>query len=203
MRINHDLTTPVLLDTDSLPWVPSPAKGVDRRMLERDGEEVARATSLVRYAPGCRFDSHVHTLGEEFIVLEGIFADEHGSYPPGTYVRNPPESAHAPFSETGCVIFVKLRQMAPSDRVQVCVAINTDPRLPQQVLHTDERERVHVRRLKKGETWEGDGAEVLVLSGQLTDADGRLLGPRTWARRPGVLRTTEDAQVWIKDGHLS
>ena len=75
--------------------------GVDRRPLDRIGEEVARATSIVRYAPGSRFSAHTHGGGEEFIVLDGVFQDEHGDYPPGTYVRNPPGTRHTPGSEPG------------------------------------------------------------------------------------------------------
>jgi hypothetical protein len=63
--------------------------GVERMMLDRIGDEVARATSLVRYAPNSTFSPHVHGGGEEFFVLEGEFGDEHRTYPAGTYVRNP------------------------------------------------------------------------------------------------------------------
>jgi anti-sigma factor ChrR (cupin superfamily) len=52
-------------------------------LLERDGGEVARATSIVRYDPGARFDSHLHELGEEILVLDGTLSDEFGSYGPG------------------------------------------------------------------------------------------------------------------------
>ena len=93
--------------------------GVERRMLDRIGDEVARATSIVRYAANSRFSPHVHDEGEEFLVLEGVFQDEHGDFPAGTYVRNPPQSRHTPGSEPGCVLFVKLRQFDPADRTQV------------------------------------------------------------------------------------
>ena len=59
-------------------WQNSPMPGVERYMLDRVGGEVARATSLVRYAAGSRFDSHTHHGGEEFLVLEGVFQDQHG-----------------------------------------------------------------------------------------------------------------------------
>jgi anti-sigma factor ChrR (cupin superfamily) len=89
--------------------------GVERRMLDRSGGEVARATSIVRYAPSARFDRHVHGGGEEILVLEGVFSDESGDHPAGTYLRNPPGSAHAPFSREGCVLFVKLWQFTAGD----------------------------------------------------------------------------------------
>jgi len=88
-------------------------------MLDRIGDEVARATSIVRYAPHSRFAPHTHGGGEEFLVLDGVFQDEHGDYPTGTYVRNPPTSRHTPGSEPGCTIFVKLLQFDPDDRTPV------------------------------------------------------------------------------------
>ncbi|MEL6423217.1 MAG: cupin domain-containing protein, partial [Pseudomonadota bacterium] len=108
MGINADFARRVAIDTRAMPWSPSPMPGVDRRMLDRIGEEKARATSIVRYAPNSSFPSHRHPGGEELFILEGVFEDEHGSYPAGTYVRNPPGTAHAPASTDGCVIFVKL-----------------------------------------------------------------------------------------------
>ena len=96
-------------------WQDSPMPGVKRYMLDRVGSEVARATSLVRYAAGPHFESHTHHGGEEFLMLEGVFSDQYGDYPAGTYIRNPPGSAHAPFSREGCVLFVKLWQFAALD----------------------------------------------------------------------------------------
>ena len=49
-RINADFTQRIVLSTNEMPWIPSPQPGVERRMLDRIGGEVARATSLVRYA---------------------------------------------------------------------------------------------------------------------------------------------------------
>lgn len=67
----------------------------------------ARATSLVRYQPGSHFSAHEHGGGEEILVLDGVFEDEHGYYPAGSYLRNPPGSRHTPGSTEGCVIFVR------------------------------------------------------------------------------------------------
>ena len=117
--INADFGQRVLLHIADMPWIASPAAGVERRMLDRVGAEVARATSIVKYAPGSAFPRHTHTGGEEFLVLEGVFQDEHGDWPAGSYVRNPPTSSHTPGSEPGCVIFVKLWQFDPSDRTAV------------------------------------------------------------------------------------
>src|SRR6516165_7170873 len=62
------------------------------RPVHRIGDEVARATSVVRYAPKSRFSAHIHGGGEEFLVLDGVFQDEHGDFPVGSYIRNPPTS---------------------------------------------------------------------------------------------------------------
>ena len=99
--VNADLTARVIILTDALPWLPSPQAGVERRLLDRVGGEVARATSLVRYAPMSSFPAHGHELGEEFLVLDGVFSDQYGNYPKGTYVRNPPGSSHKPHTKPG------------------------------------------------------------------------------------------------------
>ena len=125
MQLHADLTKRAVVDSTKLDWIASPLAGVERRMLERDGDEVARATTIVRYAPESTFDPHVHALGEEYVVLEGTFSDEHGDFGKGFYVRNPPGSRHRPHSRDGCTILVKLRQMDPSDTVQVNVDTNT------------------------------------------------------------------------------
>ncbi len=119
MKLHADLSQPALVHAGRLPWVSSPAAGVERRMLFRVGDEKAIATSIVRYAAGSSFHSHMHPGGEEFLVLDGVFEDEHGRYPAGSYVRNPPGSAHAPRSREGCIIFVRLRQFGADDRQHV------------------------------------------------------------------------------------
>ena len=98
MRLNADFSKRVVIRPDDYEWVASPMPGVERMMLDRIGDEVARATSLVRYAPNSRFSAHVHGGGEEFLVLEGTFADEHGQYPAGTYIRNPIGTGHTPMA---------------------------------------------------------------------------------------------------------
>jgi hypothetical protein len=125
MELNADFSRRVAVHAARLPWVPSPMAGVERRMLDRIGDEVARATSIVRYAPGSHFFPHTHGGGEEFFVLEGVFQDEHGEFQAGSYVRNPPTSRHTPGSVPGCILFVKLWQFDLSDRTQV--GINTGP----------------------------------------------------------------------------
>ena len=119
MKINADFDQRVLLHADEISWADSPMPGVSRRPLDRIGEEVARATTIVRYAPDSHFSAHTHDGGEEFLVLEGVFEDEHGAFAAGSYIRNPPTSSHTPGSAGGCVIFVKLWQFDPDDRSHI------------------------------------------------------------------------------------
>src|SRR5690242_11505325 len=156
MEINADFSRRVVVHAARLPWAPSPMAGVERRMLDRIGDEVARATSIVRYAPGSRFSPHTHAGGEEFLVLQGVFQDEHGEYPTGSYVRNPPTSRHTPGSAVGCVLFVKLWQFDPADRKEVKVnaggmpyaVVASRPAVELLTLFRDGREDVRLEQWK-------------------------------------------------------
>lgn len=214
MSLNDDFTLPVLIHSDALPWQASPMPGVDRRMLDRIGGEVARATTIVRYAAGSRFSAHTHTGGEEYLVLDGVFQDEHGDFPTGTYVRNPPTSRHTPGSDAGCVIFVKLWQFDMEDRTRVRVEMGSDmsdagPGVRVQLLHRDPRETVTFEDWAEGARVARDlpgGAEILVLSGTAT-VGGAALAARSWLRLPAGAALTAvagagGATVWIKAGHL-
>jgi len=218
-RINADFDKRVVLDTGALAWLPSPQPGVERRMLDRIGGEVARATTIVRYVPGSIFPEHRHDLGEEFLVLDGVFGDEHGSYSKGTYVRNPPGSRHTPSVPEGCTIFVKLRQMQAGETTRVVIDTQRvdwpEGEVPgHQVihLHEDRRtgERVTMERLKAAAGLAArecaGGEELLVLSGSLCDELGTYPAG-TWVRSPrGLcpsLSTAEGATFWAKRGHLS
>ncbi|MEM7302787.1 MAG: cupin domain-containing protein [Pseudomonadota bacterium] len=214
MELNADFSKRVLVHSDDEPWRASPMKGVDRRMLDRIGEEVARATSIVRYAPGSSFSAHTHTGGEEFIVLEGTFQDEHGDYPTGTYVRNPPTTSHTPGSDEGCTIFVKLWQFDMDDRNQfrkeMTVAdISGEEGVSALELHRDDRETVRYLVLEPGAKFnlsEAGGIEVLVLEGGCR-ADNDNLRQGSWLRLPDgdafwAHAGASGARLWIKTGHL-
>jgi len=121
MHLHVDFSKSVTINSHELPWEDSPMAGVQRRKLDRIGDEVARATSIVKYAPKSYFSPHTHGGGEEILVLEGIFSDEHGDYPAGTYIRNPIGTTHKPHSEDGCVIFVKLHQFDQEDKKQFSI----------------------------------------------------------------------------------
>ncbi len=119
MQINTDINERVILNATNLPWVDSPMPGVQRKMLARDGLEDGQATSLVKYDADSKFRAHKHPLGEEILVLEGTFEDHAGSYPAGTYIKNPAGSSHAPRSTDGCILFVKLRHLDLNDQCTV------------------------------------------------------------------------------------
>ena len=217
MELNADFSQRAVVHAARLGWTPSPIAGVDRRMLDRIGNEVARATSIVRYAPHSHFSAHTHGGGEEFIVLDGVFQDEHGDYPAGSYIRNPPTSHHTPGSEPGCTLFVKLWQFDPQDRTPVRFDTSKMPYVPApersgvelMPLFRDETEDVRLERWAPGATIGlpvPGGAEVLVLGGSF-DEGGERFEPQSWLRLPSgsVLRATagpEGCRVWVKTGHL-
>jgi hypothetical protein len=109
--INGDLTIRATADTSRMAWSASPSRTVWRKRVHLVGPpESGQVTSIVRYEPGATFPSHDHPGGEEILVLEGVFSDEHGDWPAGTYLLNPEGFRHAPGSRDGCLLFVKLRQ---------------------------------------------------------------------------------------------
>ena len=105
--LNTNFSERAVVNTATAAWVQSPEPLVQRRLIERDGGEVARATSIVRYQAGASFNPHRHYGGEEIFVVDGVFEDEHGRYPAGSWLRNSHMSQHQPFSREGCTIFVK------------------------------------------------------------------------------------------------
>ncbi|WP_018151370.1 cupin domain-containing protein [Leeia oryzae] len=216
MQLNADFAERVVVDTSTLPWVASPARLVDRKMIERDGEEKARATSIVRYGPGAGFPAHVHDLGEEIFVLQGIFSDETGHYGPGTYLKNPPGSTHAPYSENGCTIFVKLRHMQPDDTEQVVIDTTTASWLPGLVpglsvlpLSTYKTEHTALVRWAPGTHFSPHrhygGEEILVIDGVFSDEFGDYPAG-TWLRSPHLSQhqpfSREGCTILVKVGHL-
>lgn len=216
-RLHADRRVPVIVDAAALDWTPSPQAGVERRFLEREGAEIARATSIVRYAAGSHFPEHVHELGEEYLVLEGVFSDQDGDFGPGTYVRNPPGTRHSPFTRGGCVIFVKLRQMPARDRGLPPMAtrggatVRNGPqgltRIP--LYSSDRREAVCFEHLEPGTRWNArvprGGEEILVLEGAL-DYGKTHCGALTWLRIPHgheqPMSTATGCRLWVKRGHL-
>jgi anti-sigma factor ChrR (cupin superfamily) len=192
--------------------------GVERMMLDRIGDEVARATSLVRYAPNSTFSPHVHGGGEEFFVLEGDFGDEHQIYPAGTYVRNPIGTKHSPqVGEQGCVIFVKLHQFDRQDKAPVVIDTRTAewplqdaPGVEAMLLHQFRDEHVVLIRWApntpfKEHTHHG-GEETFVIEGCFRDEYG-VYPAGTWVRYPdqsshSAFTRDDGALLYVKSGHL-
>lgn len=215
MLINADFSRRAIVTPEDYRWIASPLPGVERVMLDRVGAEQARATSIVRYAPGSSFSFHLHPAGEEILVLAGTFSDAGGDYPAGWYLRNPPTYGHAPFSHEGATIFVKLRQMLREPQPTVRVNLR-DPAVWRDEggravcpLYADDAERVSVQRVSPHGAVLADashGAEFLVLegtvlAGELTCRSGG------WIRLPpgnreAIVAGAEGATVYIKTGHL-
>jgi anti-sigma factor ChrR (cupin superfamily) len=216
MKLNADLGKPAVSLPQDANWTPSPMQGVERRLLDRDGDEVARATSVVRYAPKSRFPKHQHEAGEEFFVLQGVFSDENGDFPAGTYVRNPPGTSHAPKSDRGCDILVKLRQFDSDDLESVVIDTNTAVwretvitgffELP---LHRHKSEQVWLVRLTPGASMpaleRAGGEELFVIAGGLEEGANEFrIG--AWIRNPPGIspkrRSEQGCVFYLKTGHL-
>lgn len=218
MNVNDDFSKRVMLHSDTIEWQASPMAGVDRRRLDRVTVGNERVTTIVRYAPGSKFSSHVHTGGEEFIVLDGVFEDDYGQWPAGSYIRNPPQSSHTPGSTDGCIIFVKLWQFQPDDRTFIHAHRNKSGSVADR-----DRDGVRVSTLYKDqfedvrfEQWAADtnisivapgGAEIFVLDGSFHESGDELL-KHSWLRTPPGSTINADtgsrgADVWIKTGHLA
>lgn len=214
-HLNMDFSQRVVIHTAQQIWQSSPAPGVWRKPLEREARESGHTTSVVRYDPGCTFRPHPHPLGEEILVLKGVFSDEHGDYPAGSYLRNPPGSQHAPFSQEGCVILVKLNQFSQDDLSEVRIATNNVPwqtnseGIQERSLHEFGDEHVRLLKLNAGEQWcpaNGGGEEILVLSGTLNDEFGAYPSG-CWIRNPQGnahhLFAEQETVIWCKTGHLA
>lgn len=216
MKIHADLSQRAVVNSNELDWVDSPLPGVQRRMLERDGEEVARATSIVRYEADSYFDAHTHTGGEEFFVLDGVFSDEMGDFPKGMYVRNPVGSKHKPHSKDGTTILVKLQQFDPND--QEYVRIDTNNAVWHQgmvngisvlPLHQFGTEQVSLVKWKPNtyfpEHEHAQGEEIFVLSGTFADDLGTY-EEGTWIRNPPKSKhrpySESGCLLYVKTGHL-
>jgi anti-sigma factor ChrR (cupin superfamily) len=216
MLVHPDFSLRATVTAAELRWVASPQPGVERVMLDRLGGERARATSLVRYAPRSIFPEHAHPGGEEILVLSGTFSDGSGHHGPGSYLRNPPGSAHQPSSADGALIFVKLWQIPADDTNTVRIdttdsaAWRLDGVHQVCVLHRTDHEQVSLLRLLPGRVLrleERGGAELLVIEGQLVDG-ATVLGPLGWLRLPpdeasGLRAGDSGATLYLKTGHLA
>jgi len=213
--LNMDLSERVVANTDGHPWLESPSKKVFRKPLERESLESGRATSIVRFAPESYFPEHSHPLGEEIFVLDGVFSDENGDYPAGSYLRNPPNSRHSPFSKQGCTLFVKLDHFEHEDIATVRIDTkNTEfqagqGRLKVLPLHSFQGEHTALVWWPAGEVFQPHihmgGEEILVLSGEFADEQG-VYPKGTWLRNPHQSRhhpfVEQETLILVKVGHL-
>ena len=218
MRLNADFSQRVAVRPENYDWVASPSAGVARMMLDRIGEEIARATTIVRFEPNSEFSAHAHDGGEEYLVLEGTFRDESGDYPTGTYVRNPIGTSHTPrIGDDGCTIFVKLHQFDAEDTEQKVIDTKSAEFRPGLVdglsvlpLHSVDGENVALVRWAPGtkftahQHWGGE--EILVLEGTFSDEHGDYPAG-SWIRSPHLSRhepySDEGCLIYVKTGHLT
>lgn len=216
MQIHADFDTRAVVRPGDVEWVMSPQSGVDRLMLDRIGDEVARATTLVRFAPGSCFPEHTHTGGEEYLVLEGIFSDEYGDFGPGMYVRNPVNSKHKPFTKDGALILVKLWQFQEGDDGFVRIDTQNTPfssglvnGLSVLPLHQYKSENVALVRWQPGTQFthhtHPGGEEIYVIEGTFQDEHGSYPAG-TWVRNPNGSPHTpfsdDGCLIYVKTGHL-
>lgn len=161
-------------------------------MLDRVGGELARATSIVRYAPGSHFPQHLHPGGEEILVLNGIFSEGTHNYPAGWYLRNPPGSSHQPFSKLGTQIFVKLSQMNIQECLPTRINTNDLSKWFQSegksmcLLYDDPTESTYLMKLSSGISLRQDNTrhvELLIINGELQIQDTELPAG-SWLRLP-------------------
>lgn len=213
--LNMQLDEAVVINTSEQEWEASPMPGVWRKPLAREAAEHGHTTSIVRYDPDSSFSAHKHPQGEEILVLEGVFSDQHGNYPAGTYLRNPPGSSHAPFSEKGCVLLVKLDQFDPEDTESVRIDTNKTDWLAGEgkyqimPLHDFNHESVALMKCpaytKFSPHQHFGGEEVYVLSGAIMDEYG-CYPAGTWMRSPHNSEhcpyVEDETVIWIKTGGL-
>jgi anti-sigma factor ChrR (cupin superfamily) len=213
--LNMNFDQALAINTEQMDWLASPSAGVLRKPLEREAKESGHVTSIVQYQPESFFPEHPHPQGEEIFVLEGVFSDELGDYPAGTYIRNPPGSKHSPFSKQGCVIFVKLNQFDARDLSSVRVNTTKTAWLPGigglevMPLHEFEHEHVALVKWPAGEVFQPHrhfgGEEILVLSGEFKDEHGSY-PKHTWLRSPHMSQhhpfVEQETIILVKTGHL-
>ena len=211
--LNMDFSQTVFMDTGKIDWIASPMSGVHRKPLAREEAERGHATSLVRYEAGSVFRSHPHPLGEEILVLNGVFSDEKGDFKAGSYFRNPPGTSHAPHSFDGCFLLVKLHQFQVPDLNQVYVetpSIWSSRQSEIVSLYQFGTERVWLIRIQNGENILRQldlsaSVELFIISGQ-AQYGGTLMTTGGWLREPDFtvdrLNVASDCLIWLKTGHF-
>lgn len=216
MLINSNFSLRATVTPDTYQWVGSPQSGVERVMLDRIGEEIARATSLVRYQPHSYFPRHEHPRGEEILVLSGIFSEGNNHYPAGWYLRNPPGSSHQPASAEGALILVKLGQMHVHNNEKVRINTQDASSWHEQdwglicPLFSDDTEKVCLQCLPlERQVFHQPvtlGAELYVINGALREGD-RLYPAGSWLRLPcdifpSIIAAINNTLIYLKTEHM-
>jgi anti-sigma factor ChrR (cupin superfamily) len=217
--INGDLSVRAVVDTTRMEWAPSPSGSVWRKRVHLVGPpESGQVTSVVRYEPHSRFPAHDHPAGEEILVLEGVFSDEHGHWPAGTFLLNPEGFRHSPFSDDGCILFVKLRQFAGRHRRHVVLDTNAlvwvstaIPGVTHKTLYAQSgfSDLVFLERWAPradlGVIAYEQGAELFVVEGEFADEAGAYAAG-CWMRLPAGSRhhprSTGGCTLYIKKSGL-
>ena len=214
--INSDLSVRVVLDTESMAWLATEEVGVGRKPLDRDGGAEARATNLVKCAPGASYNLSVEGLGEEILVLEGVLEDDRAEHSAGAYMRNPPGSQCTLRTDQGCVLFVKRYAFEPADSAVVRIDTVNATWLPGMVpglsvlpLHGHQHEHAALVRWQPNTRFQPHthfgGEEILVLSGVFEDEYGSYPAG-TWIRSPHMSRhqpfSPSGCTIYVKTGHL-
>jgi anti-sigma factor ChrR (cupin superfamily) len=195
--INGDMSVRAMADTARMEWTPSPSGSVWRKRVHLVGPpESGQVTSVVRYEPRSRFPTHDHPDGEEIFVLAGVFSDDHGDWPAGTFLLNPEGFRHTPFSEPGCLLFVKLRQFPGRERRHVVIdthRLTWEPSSIPAVAYKSLYQQSGFSDLIRLERWEPQadlgvisyeqGGELFVLEGEFADEAG-VYSTGCWLRLP-------------------
>lgn len=194
-KINENLLTRTAVLYNSLTWYPTIYTGISFGCFESDQEvQEHPVTMLTKFEPGGFFELHGHPGGEEILVLEGTFKDERGVHPPGTYMLNPEGFIHLPYSEEGCLTFVKLRQHGGKTRQQIRVNIFDLPGQPGVIPEIqvkpiyeqiDYPEKVWIEQWQPGtslsQVVETEVKEIFVIQGTWSDELGDY-PPYSWVR---------------------
>lgn len=216
MQINSDISKRVAIQQSTLPWIATPLAGIQIRTLEDGGEATARATAIVKCAPGSRIVDCTRELGEEIMVLDGVLTDEFGSYGKGSYVKSPPGSDHACESASGCLLFVKRHPLESGDDWRIVVDTATMPwyqglvdGLSVMPLSESGTQHTALVRWAPGTRFNPHrhygGEEIYVLDGVFEDEHGRYPAG-SWLRSPHLSAhcpfSIEGCTIFVKVGHL-
>ena len=213
--LNMDMSQRVVINTQLQPWQESRHEGIWRKPLAREEAERGHATSLVRYEAGARYAAHGHPSGEEILVLEGTFSDENGDFPAGSYIRNPENHSHAPYSKDGCTLLVKLHQFQNGGNKHVDIDTENAQwfdghgNLEVMPLHEFNGESTALVHWPAGEHFlphhHSGGEKIYVIRGEFIDEYGRY-PEGSWIRCPHMSKhdphVEEDTVILVKVGHL-